>query len=633
MYRKQTETAILFSEAEGETPRYKNEKVILYTEAQCLATECSFPNVQKEMSELDSFSNPEWLVDVFRCFVSHDYNGEALGMPEWAVLDETGKLEDTLIEKLLNKVPSLILTKHKQYLLKLMEEFGIIVKPKNYNFRNDIYMPCMIKPRPFPEILRKVNDDSKYCKKSSWFCLVFNFLPPSYFNHILVSFVKNQQLLHDRNDSKLSIFRNIGIFQLNEIGSEILVICLSKNLIAVQVRQLKNEDVCYSYVKNQLINLVDLINQRYRINVTYEIRFKCADGRLLDNEGIGYVEAIGKSEYRCTDHNEMHSRKDTYRSWLKEEEVEEERKNKGHRKCNSCKNMSVYKCYDCNKLLCRDCSRKHDNEENYQRHVIQLISDSFILNCKFRVTRNIHNDTINDLKCLPNGELIVSIAIEKTVKTFSAIGIQRHNIHLEYNPLKMIVVDKNTVAVIFINRSLAIVDMQQNHVQNIRNIASSRAFIYIENEFYMCDGFDIVVRDMSGSVKRRITLSFTPYDMCYDVDSQHIYCIDREHSQLICIDRDGNDIFTFTDPNMTNLNDFTIDDQGNVLVLCRKEDNISRYCVIKVDSNGEKSEVVITNIKTSSYNPRICYDHLTKSVVIALDDEVYIYKKNESVNI
>ncbi|VDI72377.1 Hypothetical predicted protein [Mytilus galloprovincialis] len=338
MYRKQTETTIFLSEAQGETLRCKNKKVILYTEAQRLATKCSFPDVQKDMSELDSFLkyeheigniiffkevreyivlDPEWLVDVFRCFVSHDYNGEALGMPEWAVLDETGKLEDALIEKLLKKVPTLILTKHKQYLLKLMEEFGIIVKPKNEDYRNDIYMPCMIKPRPFQEILRNVDDESKHCKKSAWFSLVFNFLPPSYFNHILVSFVKNQQLCHNKNDSNLSMYRNIGIFQLNDTGSEILVICLSKNLIAMQVRQLQSDDVCYSYVKDELINLVDLIKQRYRINVTYEIRFKCPGGSLSDNAGISYDGAMENSEYRCTYHNEMHLCKDVYRSWLK----------------------------------------------------------------------------------------------------------------------------------------------------------------------------------------------------------------------------------------------------------------------------------------------------------------------------
>ncbi|CAG2239834.1 unnamed protein product [Mytilus edulis] len=236
IYRKKSEADILYTEARGETLACENKKVILYTEAQGLANECSFPRVQQETSELDSFLkyeheigniiffkevreyivlDPEWLVDVFRCFVSHDYNGEALGMPEWAVLDETGKLEDALIEKLLKKVPSLILTKHKQYLLKVMEEFGIIVKPKNDDFRNDIYMPCMIKPRPFQEILRKVYDETIYCKMSSWFCLVFNFLPPSYFNHILVS-QKNKQLFHDKSHRKLSIHRNMGIFQLND---------------------------------------------------------------------------------------------------------------------------------------------------------------------------------------------------------------------------------------------------------------------------------------------------------------------------------------------------------------------------------------------------------------------------------
>ncbi|CAG2222392.1 unnamed protein product [Mytilus edulis] len=505
-----------------------------------------------------------------------------------------------------------------------MEEFGIIVKPKNEDYRNDIYMPCMIKPRPFQEILRKVDVKSEYCKKSSWFCLVFNFLPPSYFNHILVSFVKSQQLFHNKNDSNLSIYRNIGIFQLNDTGSEILVICLSKNLIAMQVRQLQSDDVCYSYVKDQLINLVDLIKQRYRINVTYEIRFKCPVGSLTDNVGISYDEAMEKNEYRCTDHNEMHLCKDVYRSWLKEEEVEDELKKKGHRRCNYCKNISVYKCYDCKKVLCKDCSRKHDNKEKYISHAMQPISDTFIMNCKWQTAH-----TVRDIECLPNGEIIVAIWLNQQIFLFSVSGRQRTVLQLESNPCQIVVVDKTTVAVFLLPNDLAIVDIQQNHVQYIRNNAipnSSNTLIYVENEFYISDEHRIVVIDMSGSVKRRITLSFIPYEMCYDVDSQHIYCIDRDNSQLICIDRDGNNIFTFTDPNMTFPKGLTIDNDGNVLVLCRKKDYNSGY-VIKVDSNGEKSEVVITNIITSSSYPRICYNHLTDSVVIGLDNTVYFYKK------
>ncbi|CAG2211849.1 unnamed protein product [Mytilus edulis] len=294
--------------------------------------------------------------------------------------------------------------------------------------------------------------------------------------------------------------------------------------------------------------------------------------------------------------------------------------------------MSMYKCYDCNQVLCEDCSRRH--ESMYQRHSMQPISDSFILNCIFPLEDVNHgNRLIRDIKCLPDGEVVAAVNNKgiPELLVFSISGKRRHVIQLDKTPYAMSVVDKNTVSVLIGNDSVAIVDIQQNHVQYIRNNAipnSSNTFIYIENEFYISNKHGIVVIDMSGSVKRRITLSFTPCDMCYDVDSQHIYCIDREHSQLICIDRDGTIIFTFTDPNMTNLTDLTIDNEGNVLVLCRKRDDNSRYSVVKVDSNGEKSEVVITNIKMSSFdNPRICYDHLTNSVVIGLGDTVYIYKK------
>ncbi|VDI65032.1 Hypothetical predicted protein [Mytilus galloprovincialis] len=325
----------------------QDKHVIKYTEAKKLATYCSFPNVAQTTSELDSFLkyehdigniiffkdvnnfivlDPEWLANVFRCFVSHQYKDELIGMTEWAILANTGILKDKLIDLLLKKLPSVTLTEHKEYVLKLMEKFDIIVRPKNYDWKHDIYMPCMIKPMPFNDIFGTIDAETKYSKKSSWFCLVFNFLPPSYFNHILVSFVKNKELIYIKKDKKLGIYRNIGIFELNESGSKRLVICLAKNLIAMQVLQLdKIEDVCYSTIKKELITLVDSIKQRYRINVTYEIIFKCPRGRLYETEGIGYDDALGNSEYGCTYHNTMHLCKEIYGNWMEDEEVEEER--------------------------------------------------------------------------------------------------------------------------------------------------------------------------------------------------------------------------------------------------------------------------------------------------------------------
>ncbi|CAG2219268.1 unnamed protein product [Mytilus edulis] len=253
---------------------------------------------------------------------------------------------------------------------------------------------------------------------------------------------------------------------------------------------------------------------------------------------------------------------------------------------------------------------------------MQPISDTFIMNCKWQIEQH-----VCDIECLPNGEIIVASWFYPQIILFSVSGKQRAALQLESKPSQIVVVDKTTVAVFLLINDLAIVDIQQNHVQYIRNNAIpniSDTLIYIENEFYISNKNGIVVIDMSGSVKRRITLSFTPCDMGYDVDSQHIYCIVSEHSQLVCIDRDGNDIFTFTNPNMTNL---TIDNEGNVLVLCKKKYNPSGH-VIKVDSNGEKREVLITNINPSRIvDPRICYDHSTNSVVIGLDDTVYFYKR------
>ncbi|VDI65033.1 Hypothetical predicted protein [Mytilus galloprovincialis] len=290
--------------------------------------------------------------------------------------------------------------------------------------------------------------------------------------------------------------------------------------------------------------------------------------------------------------------------------------------------MSVYKCFDCNKDVCKDCSRKHHDKYRDEDliHSVQLIRDSFIMNCKFRL-----QSLLRDIQCLPNGEVVAAALLSSELFIFSVSGKLRHVIQLKVNSMMMTVMDKSTVALLLkkIN-SIAIVDIQQNHVQYIHNIAmenSSGTLIYIENKFYIGYTSHISVIDMSGSVKRRIKLSFTPYVMCYNCVSQHIYCINSSHSEMICIDKDVNDKFIFTDPSMRDLKDLTIDNEGNVLVLCRKEDDISGYNVITVDSNGGKSEIVIENINKLSPYSRICYDHLSNSLVIASDNEVYIYKK------
>lgn len=314
--------------------------IMSFSEAEDLAMKCSFPDIRQTTTELESFLKYEhdigniiffedlkdfiildlkWFVNILKCFVSHEYKSETLGMPEWKTLEETGELLDKLIDELLKKVDSLNLKLHKDYVLQIMKKFDIIVKPIDDTM--NYYMPCMINAVPFNSIINK-NISDKW-EKTSWFGLKFNFLPPAFFNYILVSFIREHSVFKEKDD-RLSIYRNIGIFHLNTSGSHILVICLSKNVIAMQVFQLHEsvstmclEDMCFVEVKNKLIYFVDSIKLRYRINLTYEKRFKCPQGSFHDNEGILYDEVIDTNEFRCPEHNEMHTSKDIYTYWMK----------------------------------------------------------------------------------------------------------------------------------------------------------------------------------------------------------------------------------------------------------------------------------------------------------------------------
>ncbi|CAC5417541.1 unnamed protein product [Mytilus coruscus] len=218
---------------------------------------------------------------------------------------------------------------------------------------------------------------------------------------------------------RLRLYRNIREFQLDTSGSQTLVICFSKNAFVMQVRQLNcSEDICFSCVKDILIDLVNSIKQRYGINITYRINFKCSEG-IYKSGRISLETVMETSEYRCKEHhNTMHSSKEVYSSWL-----------------------TVY------------------------------AATAKICPCTSAM-----------------------VALKFCVKT----------------------VPENT---------------------------------------------------RTRTEKRRIDLSFRPKDMCYDVDSQRIYCIDSNNSALNCIDRDGTIIFTFADPHWIKLKCLTIDTEGNVLVL------------------------------------------------------------------
>lgn len=298
--------------------------VISYDTAKGLASKCSF-SVEEVTLELDSFLKyeheignliyyenikshiilePKWLVDVFKCFVApFQFQCQHVNMSGWSDLQSTGCLSYKLIDKLFTKVKVLNTIEHKAFALKIMEEFDIIVKPITTEITDEYYMPCMMEASEFNQIIDTFNVRNIKCSRTSWFGLQFNFLPPAFFNHILVTFLKKYSLC-TFGERRLSIYRGVGVFDLEESNCRKLAVCLSENSVAMQVWQFKKEEgICYDENRKYLTQIVDLLQQKYRINIPYKCFLKCPDGT---HHGIAeriYFKGVSKNaDFHCSEH-------------------------------------------------------------------------------------------------------------------------------------------------------------------------------------------------------------------------------------------------------------------------------------------------------------------------------------------
>ncbi|CAC5379159.1 unnamed protein product [Mytilus coruscus] len=327
-------------EREIENKIAEEKYIISYEEAQQLAENCSFP-INKTDSELDSFLKyeheignliffdnikryiilePKWLVNIFKCFVSAtEFQSEFVDMEEWTQLESTGILSDSLITKLLEKEVKLHSAEQRNFALQIMETFNIIVKHTNKEGKKNYYMPCMIKASSYDDIINKFNLNSSTCTRSPWFRLVFKFLPPAFFNHILVTFIKKYVVCPTKDD-KPSFYRGIGIFNLDENDCQKLIVCLSKNCVAMQVWEFHHEEqqIChgnYSNIRKHLEDNVDLIQKKYKMNIDYTSHLKCSKG-MYDKEAEQIACDGIKIKISCSEHGASHTLEELRRTWF-----------------------------------------------------------------------------------------------------------------------------------------------------------------------------------------------------------------------------------------------------------------------------------------------------------------------------
>ncbi|CAG2236526.1 unnamed protein product [Mytilus edulis] len=130
-----------------------------------------------------------------------------------------------------------------------MEKFDIIVKPNiaeeesvSALEENDVinksqiptvsyYVPCLIKSKPIRNIVDSFKVDGKDFNRTSWICMHFDFLPPAFFNHFLVNYIRRYQISLEpsKHRCRPALYRGMGVFNLDSSGLTKLAVCEALN--------------------------------------------------------------------------------------------------------------------------------------------------------------------------------------------------------------------------------------------------------------------------------------------------------------------------------------------------------------------------------------------------------------------
>lgn len=290
-----------------------------------------FLNYQHKIGNLIYFDDkrdyiilePNWLVDCFRCLVCDDEKKRCTET-ELYDLKNKGILSDHLIDKLFSKVPELMIEKNKKIILRVMEQFDIIVKPKSFN---SYYIPYMIEnSSPLEDIKKEFNVANSEC--SPWLVLEFRFLPIAHFNHIFFNYISSYEVCtveKQYGEVHPAIYAGKAVIYLDQTKFR-LCICFSRNAICLQLWNwdiVEDNDNTYQQIIQDICNIIEELKRKpnHRLDYDYEIKAKCSTGDYFSTLGrITYEDLIKLSEdekYFCQQHKRDHDRNDLGNTWLK----------------------------------------------------------------------------------------------------------------------------------------------------------------------------------------------------------------------------------------------------------------------------------------------------------------------------
>ncbi|KAH3847039.1 hypothetical protein DPMN_089351 [Dreissena polymorpha] len=218
---------------------------------------------------------PEWIIDVFRCFINHKHNKFPHNLEHWSAYENNAILKPEVFNEIMNESPPEI--KHNsEHVLQYMEHLDVMAKPLkeedieptdlqhhqqdtvdlavhlNPHFVDFHIVPCRLK-KPPPPIAQFTSPE--LCKKTPVVCFVFvqNFMPPSFFHRLVAVCIRTWPI--SRAGRKNLLYNGLAAFDMTE--TYVLTIWYNDHIIYARITSCTNDMISgLNFEKCQEVRLI-----------------------------------------------------------------------------------------------------------------------------------------------------------------------------------------------------------------------------------------------------------------------------------------------------------------------------------------------------------------------------------------
>ncbi|CAG2246068.1 unnamed protein product [Mytilus edulis] len=524
--------------------------------------------------------NPQWLSDAFRCLVSDRLENSKLHhIEDWTLFKRQGKISESLITELFESKDGSQFSGQKDNLHKVMEKLDILVKIENSNY----IMPSMMPSAKFEDLCNKFGILKEKCKRTSWLCFKFEFLPPSFFNHLSAWFIRHYN--PSKVDGGIALYRGICMFDTDQSGGTKILVTMSTDTIALQIvtfseRQAVLEGLCSS-IYNEVTQLLINITERYKVKISFKLHFKCSDGYYFQDI-FEYEKLTVEKEFFCIQHKQMHRSDQIFSPWM---------------------NNEVKEIPDRTKINTTQDDKNPENKPSKED-----VQDQTSVKTNLPVSVNLRKQL--NIKQSTNENLVITSCI-KTGNTLTVLISITFLCPINHGYITEI--DSNTVAVSCrYDSTILIINISTRSITSTINTSGDCYGIsYNDNNLYVVIDKSIIhVMDLTGKVIRTIPV---PTDDIYDitVDRDRLVCID--YTSIYCCSLDGKLMWKFEKDEFQDLSRVTTDNEGNLYsdktsIYCCSLDGKSMWNVYKNDeiqylqgvTTDDEGNVYVTNASTNT---------------------------------